>query len=120
LLGADQASAFQRVMRPQGVALPIINLAAWLWRDGDRIHQVRIAIGPGGPVPHRATQAEDSLRGAVFGEAALDQALDAILGQARFRTSAHRATSEYRRHLVGGLLRDVLESAWQRTVPVAV
>lgn len=118
LLQVDQASAFRRVMRPQGVALPILNLAAWLWREEDRIREVRIAIGPGGPVPHRATQAEAVLQGALFGEAALDQALDAILHQARFRTSAHRATAEYRRHLVNGLLREVLESAWQRTIPV--
>ena len=49
-----QASAFSRVMRPQGVALPVLNLAVWLERAGDQIHSIRIAIGPSGPVPQRA------------------------------------------------------------------
>jgi len=39
-----QASAFKRIMRPQGVALPIINLSVWLERDGDTNQQIRIAV----------------------------------------------------------------------------
>ncbi len=120
LLQEQQGSAFRRVMRPQGVALPILNLAAWVWREGDHLHDLRIAVGPGGPVPHRATRAEDALRGRVFNDESLEQALETLLQQARFRTSAHRATSQYRRHLVGGLLREVLTCAWERTMPVDV
>jgi hypothetical protein len=32
-----QSSAFRRVMRPQGVALPILNMAIWLHRDREQI-----------------------------------------------------------------------------------
>jgi CO/xanthine dehydrogenase FAD-binding subunit len=46
-----QASCFKRIMRPQGVALPIINNSVWLERDGDTIKNIRIAVGPGGAVP---------------------------------------------------------------------
>src|SRR5512147_1241375 len=52
-----QASCFKRIMRPQGVALPIINLALWLERT-DVIRQIRIAVGPGGPTPWSGTEAE--------------------------------------------------------------
>jgi carbon-monoxide dehydrogenase medium subunit len=30
-----QGSAFRRVMRPQGVAIAILNMAVWLERDGN-------------------------------------------------------------------------------------
>ncbi|NOY97597.1 MAG: xanthine dehydrogenase family protein subunit M [Chloroflexi bacterium] len=114
LRAPHQASAFERIMRTQGVALPILNLALWLARDDDRIADVRIAVGPFGPTPRRALAAEDVLRGQPLTGAVLAQALDALLGEARFRTSAYRATADYRRHLAGVLLQDVLQTAWQR------
>ena len=45
LSGNGQASAFQRVMRPQGVALPVLNMALWLSRDGETLamHAWRLA-----------------------------------------------------------------------------
>jgi carbon-monoxide dehydrogenase medium subunit len=43
-----QASCFKRIMRPQGVALPILNTAVWLERDADAINDIRIAVGPAG------------------------------------------------------------------------
>jgi xanthine dehydrogenase FAD-binding subunit len=55
-----QASAFCRVMRAQGIALPILNLAAWVERDGEVIRAVRIAVGPAGPTPFRAHQTENT------------------------------------------------------------
>ena len=55
-------------MRPQGVALPILNCAVWLERENDTIKDIRIAVGPGGGTPFRATQAEDTLRGQSLNE----------------------------------------------------
>jgi CO/xanthine dehydrogenase FAD-binding subunit len=109
-----QASCFKRIMRPQGVALPILNCAVWLERENDAIKDVRIAVGPGGGTPFRATQAEDLLRGQPINDATFESALEALLAQAQFRTSARRASADYRRHIVSGLFRDVLESAWER------
>jgi len=110
----NQASCFKRIMRPQGVALPILNCAVWLEREGDAVKDIHIAVGPGGGTPFRATQAEDTLRGGLFNEETLESALEALLAQAKFRTSARRASADYRRHIVSGLLRDVIESAWER------
>jgi CO/xanthine dehydrogenase FAD-binding subunit len=101
-------------MRPQGVALPILNCAVWLERESDAIKDIRIAVGPGGGTPFRATQAEDSLRGQSFSDTTFEIALEALLTQAQFRTSARRASADYRRHIVAGLFKDVLEAAWTR------
>ncbi len=112
--GASQASCFKRVMRPQGVALPILNLATWLERKDGRINQLRIAVGPGGPVPFRVTAAEEILTGQPLNAATLSRALEALLAQARFRSSPQRGSADYRRQLVAVLLKETLETAWQR------
>jgi carbon-monoxide dehydrogenase medium subunit len=114
LIKPHQASCFKRIMRPQGVALPILNCAVWLERQGDTIKDIRIAVGPGGGTPFRATQAEETLRGQPVNETTFESALEALLAQAQFRTSARRASADYRRHIVSGLFCDVIESAWGR------
>lgn len=114
LLQKGQASCFKRIMRPQGVALPIINLAIWLERAEDVVKAIRVAVGPGGPTPWSGTQAEQALIGKPLRDESIQAALEALLSQARFRSSARRASADYRRHLVKGLFKDVLEVAWQR------
>ena len=109
------SSCFKRIMRPQGVALPILNCAVWLERAGDILNDIHIAIGPGGPTPFRATEAESTLRGQPLTDETFARALDALLAQAKFRTSARRASADYRRHIVGGLFKDVLDTAWKRS-----
>jgi carbon-monoxide dehydrogenase medium subunit len=115
LCSMGQASAFQRVMRPQGVALPVLNTALWLSRDGERIGDARLAFGPAGPVPFRARQTEAILRGRPLNAETLAQAQAALLAEARFRTSPQRATAEYRQHLAGHLLAEILAKVWERT-----
>ena len=114
LMQPGQASAFSRIMRPQGVALPILNLAVWLERHADRIAGVRMVVGPSGPRPVRARDAEDALRGQVFERSSLARALEALLSESHFRTSPYRATTEYRRDLAGVLLEEALSTAWER------
>jgi carbon-monoxide dehydrogenase medium subunit len=109
-----QASCFKRIMRPQGVALPIINLAILLERKDDVISQMCLAVGPGGPTPWRGTEVENALTGKSLNRETLDAALEALLNQVGFRSSARRASADYRRHIVTGLFRDVLETAWDR------
>jgi xanthine dehydrogenase FAD-binding subunit len=114
LIKNHQASCFKRIMRPQGVALPIINLAIWLERTDDVIGQIRIAVGPGGPTPWSGTEAEKALIGKPFSDETFNAALEALLAQVGFRSSARRASADYRRHIVSGLFKDVLATAWQR------
>ncbi len=109
-----QASCFKRIMRPQGVALPILNCAVWLERAGDVVNDIHIAVGPGASTPFRATQAEAALRGQALNEETFTRTLETLLGQAKFRSSARRAGADYRKHIVGGLFKDVLDTAWGR------
>ena len=111
---SHQASAFKRIMRAQGIALPILNVAVWLERHTNHVTQVRIAVGPSGPTPQRIHPAEDALIGQPLNPGTCSKALTALLDQVHFRTSPQRATADYRRHIVSGLLSSTLETAWQR------
>ena len=111
---AGQASSFKRVMRPQGVALPILNMSVWLEREGDTIKDIRVAVGPAGRTPQIGKAAENVMRGKVLTDALVDEALEALLESISLRTSKLRATKEYRVHLTGVLLRDVVKCAWER------
>lgn len=114
LRAAGEGAAFRRVMRPQGVALPVLNLAAWLRRAGEMVGDARIAVGPAGPVPFRASATEAMLQGKVMTPELIEQAIQCLQTEARFRTSPHRATQEYRTHLAGVLFREVFAAAWDR------
>jgi CO/xanthine dehydrogenase FAD-binding subunit len=114
--GIRQASAFDRIMRPQGVALPILGLAANVTLDEslERVVAATIAIGPAGPLPFQATMAEELLTSAPFGNALVEEVIHAAQEQAQFRTSRHRASREYRHEMVAVLLRRVLQRAVAR------
>jgi len=92
-----EGSAFARVMRPQGVALPMIALAARLQLDeNNTITDVRISLGPAGPVPYLAEPAMDLLRGGPADAHQYAAATEAVLAAVPLRTSKYRATREYR------------------------
>ena len=109
-----QASAFKRIMHAQGIALPILNLAVWMHRRAERVVDVHFAVGPSGPTPQRITLAEEALRGQELTPGIYSRIIEALLQQVHFRTSPHRASAEYRQHLVASLLTDTLETTWQR------
>ncbi len=109
-----QGSCFKRIMRPQGVALPIINVAIWLEREDDLIKDIRVAIGPGAPTPWRARDTEKILVGRPMNEETIKIALESILAHIGFRSSPRRASADYRRHIVEGLFKDVFQTAWGR------
>ena len=109
-----QASAFSRVMRPQGVALSIINMAIWLEVQDKLISRSRLAVGPAGPVPRQAENVDAYLSGREFNLETLDQAKCILHDCIQFRSSPLRATSGYRDHLAGVLLERVLTTAYHR------
>ena len=107
-------SCFKRIMRPQGVALPIINVAIWLEREANTIKDIRIAVGPGAATPWRARDAEQVLVGKSINDDAVEAALETLLAHVGFRSSPRRAGADYRRYLVSTLFKDTLEAAWTR------
>jgi CO/xanthine dehydrogenase FAD-binding subunit len=113
--GPGESSAFERVMRPQGVAIAILNMGAWLRLAADgTVADLRLAVGPAGPLPFRAHATEASLRGRQLEAETLAVAAEVLAGEAQLRTSPHRATAEYRRHLLPVVLNRVLETAQSR------
>ena len=110
-----QGSAFKRVMRAQGIALPILNNSVWIEREGEKISEIHIAIGPAGPVPFRAHHTESLLKGQVYSEDLIAKAQSSILQEAKFRTSPRRATAEYRQQLITSLFKATVIEAWNRT-----
>jgi CO/xanthine dehydrogenase FAD-binding subunit len=107
-------SAFRRIMRSQGIALPIINISTWLCREKQRIEDLRIAIGPAGETPRRMLSIEKTLRRGKMDKNLFSEAVLGFLEEIQFRTSPHRATSDYRHQLVKILLKDTLFAAWER------
>ncbi len=116
-LGMGAGSAFARVMRPQGVALPILGLAVKVELRNRRLETVAISAGPVAPVPFRAKQTEEFLRGKILDDAGLEQAARILVNEAQPRTSAHRATREYRFELLPTLLKQTLRAAVERAQP---
>jgi xanthine dehydrogenase FAD-binding subunit len=109
-----QASAFSRVMRPQGVALSIINMAIWLEVLDHHIIKSRLAVGPAGPVPKQAQNVDSFLAGKELSAETLDKAKCILHDCVQFRSSPLRATSGYRDHLAEVLLERVLTTAFAR------
>lgn len=110
-----EASAFHRVMRPQGVAIAILNMAAWVKMKAPGVFEaVRISCGPAGPKPFRALKTEDFLAGKIWDESSFQRAVEILAGEVNLRTSAHRATKDYRYHLLPVLLKKVLDSGVDR------
>lgn len=111
-----QASAFTRRVNPQGIALALLNLAIWIERDGEQIKAARIAVGPSGPVPKRMHAAEQAMAGQLYSPALMGRTMEQLLKEAYFRTSPHRATAEYRRHMADVLLKESFLEAWERAL----
>ncbi|MBI3763179.1 MAG: FAD binding domain-containing protein [Chloroflexi bacterium] len=114
-----EVTAFKRVMRPQGVALPILGMAVWLKSapsggETPVVEDVRVAFGPAGPTPLRVVKTEAFLKGRRLNDETLSQAVPLLASEVRLRTSPHRATGEYRGELLGTLLERAVKLAAYR------
>ncbi len=113
--GPGEGSAFHRVMRPQGLCLPIISMAARLRLAGDgTVAAAGISMGPVGPVPWFAEPVAAVLIGQSPGEGLYRSAVDAALQHVELRASKYRATREYREAMIRTYLPVILENARQR------
>jgi carbon-monoxide dehydrogenase medium subunit len=109
-----EATAFSRIMRPQGVALPIMNMAARLRLTGGVIAEVAVAVAPVAPTPFRARKTESFLIGQPAVSDTIEAAIAPLLSECQPRTSPHRATADYRREVLPVLLRRTLSTAIER------
>jgi carbon-monoxide dehydrogenase medium subunit len=112
--GIGEGSAYHRVMRPQGLCLPIISMAAQLTMDGDTIIAAKISMGPVGPVPWFAAPAADVLIGAPAIMEQFELAVATVLDNVTLRASKYRATEEYRATMIRTYLPIILARAAER------
>ena len=110
---AGQASAFGRVMRPQGSPCRCLTLRSGWSAQVKPSAPSRIGVGPAGTTPQRAWAIEQALAGETFDQETLQQAQALVQTSLHFRSSAARATAAYRYHLCKVLLDEVLQRAWQ-------
>ena len=112
---AREGSAHHRVMRPQGLCLPIVSVAARLrLDDGGTITGARIAMGPVGPVPFVAEAAMQTLIGGPASAGRFEDATQSVLDSVTLRASKYRATLRYRSQMIRTCLPAVLSRAAAR------
>lgn len=114
--GAGEGCAFKRIMRPQGVALPILGCAVWiaLESDNETIRDARVCLAPVSQTPTRAVDTEAALRGQAANADTIERAVAVAHETLHPRTSKYRATGEYRQEMIGTLLRGALPRAFER------
>jgi len=117
-LGEGQGSALERIARRRALALPILICAVvvTLSEEGNAFESARIALGPVAPVPFRASQAEESLRGASVSLEAMARAGEIAMQESHPRSSLLRASKEYREEIIKVLVRRGLERAVQGAI----
>ncbi len=76
-------STYRKVRDRASYAFALVSVAAAIELDGDRVSDVRIALGGVAPKPWRAWRAEESLRGQVASEESFAAAAAAELADAR-------------------------------------
>ena len=110
-----EGSAHDRVMRPQGLCLPIISMGVRVAVDkAGVISDARISMGPVGPVPHLAEPAMEVLIGRLATAGLYAKAAEVALKNVELRASKYRATREYREQMVRTFLPAILERAVER------
>jgi carbon-monoxide dehydrogenase medium subunit len=114
-LDPNQGSAFERLAKRKALALPILNAAAVVTLNDGRhtFQEVRLAVGPIGPTPSRALNAEEALRGEAVEKQAIAAAMEIAAQEAQPRSNPLRGSQEYRQQIVKVLLRRSLERAVQ-------
>lgn len=109
LPAADEAASFIRLELRRTLSLPILNVAAMLKCSGGKVQWARIAMGPVGPGPTRATEAEGYLVGKTLTKANAAKAGDLALLDAKPRSNPLRGSKEYREQVLPVLVRRAIE-----------
>ncbi len=103
-------SAFIKFGLRKAMAISLASIALVVGLDGDRVEQVRIALGALAPTLVRARQTEGYLAGKSLTPEVVASAQEIVRTEVK-PTSDVRASREYRSHLTGVLLKRALEAA---------
>ena len=117
--GVRETSCFLKAGRRKAMEIAVVSVAVRLRLDADgAIADIRIALGAVGPKPLRAPLAAKLLLGARPDAALLAKAAAAAQAECTPRSDV-RASAEYRRGLVGGMLQRALEQCLHMEAPHA-
>jgi carbon-monoxide dehydrogenase medium subunit len=106
--------AFEEVARRLGdFALAAVGVVLKI--AGGRVEYVRVGVMGVGETPMRMHDAETALLGEALDGNVIDRAVDAVRAAVEPMTDLH-ASADYRRHLVGVLVRRAIETAWKRAI----
>jgi carbon-monoxide dehydrogenase medium subunit len=109
-------TAWRRAGRRPSLVLPTLNCAATVALVGGRIAAATIAMGPVGPCPVRAADAEAFLQGHAPSPEIFAEAAQLALCHAQPRSSALRASREYRLAVLPALAEEALTVAAARAL----
>ncbi len=116
-LPAGAGWAFEEVARrPGDYALAAVGVI--LTQEQGRAAQVRIGVMGVGDTPMRLPDAEAVLNGQACDEQSLDAVVAAVRNAVQPDGDLH-ASGDYRRHLVGVLVRRAVKHAWKRAQALA-
>jgi CO/xanthine dehydrogenase FAD-binding subunit len=104
---ASWAVRYERLDVRRAMDIAIVGVAVALRRDGARIAEARLALGAVAPTPRRVPEAEAALLEGGLAPSAIDGAAELAMAAAR-PIGDVRATAEYRREMVGTLVRRAL------------
>ena len=92
--------------------LAVASAAVFIAMDGRRCREARVAVGSVAPTPLRLSAVENLLKGASLSKELLDEAQILTSGSVS-PIDDIRASTNYRRHLTGVLVRRALEKLAQ-------
>jgi CO/xanthine dehydrogenase FAD-binding subunit len=101
---------YERLDVRRAMDIAIAGVAIALRREGARVVEARLALGAVAPTPIRAPEAEAALVTGGLTPAAIERTAELAMAAAR-PIGDVRATAEYRRDMVGALVRRALAGA---------
>lgn len=109
------SSAYERFIPRNEMDIAVVGVASWVRfsNDGKKIEEARVALAAVGPTPIMADEASQWLAGQPVQESTFERAGE-LARNAAHPISDMRGTAEYRRHLVGVLVKRTLVQAMER------
>jgi carbon-monoxide dehydrogenase medium subunit len=110
--GGAFGNAYGRISPRNSFCMPIVNAAAALTCERNKITSARLVMGPVAEKPFRSLKAEAVLKGSDLGDQkTLEEAALLSSQEANPRNSCLRGCSDYRKELLRVLVKRVLKKA---------
>lgn len=111
-LPAGYQTIYQKERLRRSMDIALANAAFVLKLDGDKVEDARIGLGAVAPVPMRAPETEEVLKGQVMSQELIQRAAMTARNECKPITDI-RATAEYRRKLIQSMVEKALETLWK-------